>query len=94
MTCRSGEGAAGQIAAPAAAEPRGKARPELVLAGIQGVDPARYRAVNRSPSRVDFIREDSRYAITVIKFPIGTWFEEKRQYCLKLGRPSDQVPAP
>lgn len=41
-----------------------------------------------------FIREDDRYSVTVIKFPNGTWFEEKRQYCVKSGRPVDQAPRP
>lgn len=94
LSCRSGEGVAGQTASAPNGHPRGKARPKLALAAIHGVDPARYQAVDRSPSSVRFIREDDRYSVTVIKFPNGTWFEVSRQYCVKSGQPVDRAPRP
>lgn len=94
LSCRSNERVGVQSMAPPVGQAGGKSRPLLVLTSIRGVDPSTYQVVDRRPAKVEFIREDDRYAITVIEFPNGTWFEEKRQYCIKVGRPSDQVPAP
>lgn len=95
VSCQSGEGAAGQVAEPGLpGRSRGKASPESALTSIDGVDAARYKAVNVDQETVEYVRDDNRYVIKVTRLPEGTWFEEARLYCMKSGSNPVLAPAP